>query len=291
MKPLVSVIIPAFNRANILKNAIESVQAQTHTQWEAIVVDDGSKDNTCDVVSGMAQDDGRIRLVRHEENRKAQAARNTGIRAAKGEWIAFLDSDDEYLPDSIEKRLETALKENVHIVHSDCFIIKPGKEKELYGIRPLAGNVYREMLEKEGPVFPALFVSKKVLEEIGLLDEKIKAYQEWDTTIRLAKNNAFGFYPEPTFIYDYRCEDAMSRDSVQNGKGYEQIVHKHFIEIWKYLGMKGLAFHYDKAAKWYKEGKDFWNTWRCKIFATLCKCLSFKMISDKLKVMALKKAY
>lgn len=287
---MVSIIIPAYNRANKIATALRSIQSQTYPNWEAIVVDDGSSDKTCDVVLEMAGNDERIRLVRHQQNRKAQAARNTGIRAAKGEWIAFLDSDDEYLPESIQDRLTLAEKEQVPVVHSECYILKPGEEKQLYKIRPLSGNIYKKVLEKEGPVFPALLVKKEALEQIGLLDEKIRAYQEWDTAIRLAKNNQFAFCPKPTFIYDYRCDDSMSRDSILNGKGYLQIFHKHYWEIWKNLGIKGLAYHYDRIAKWYAQGNDLKRSKRYKLLAAICKCLSFKMIFTKLNSLTLKRA-
>lgn len=282
MGPLVSVIIPAYNRAGKISAALQSVQAQTYSNWEAIVVDDCSTDDTCAVVSRMAQSDPRIRLLKHSQNRKAQAARNTGIRSAKGEWIAFLDSDDEYLPDSIQGRLTVAEKEKAQVIHSECYILKPGEEKQLYKLRPLSGNIYKAVLEKEGPVFPALLVKKEALEQIGLLDENIKAYQEWDTAIRLAKNNRFAFCPKPTFIYDYRCDDSMSRDSVLNGNGYKQIFHKHYWEIWRNLGMKGLAYHYDRIAKWYEKGGDHKNAGRYKLSGAICKCLSPKMILTKM---------
>ena len=291
LKPQISVIIPAYNRAKTIRNALESLRAQTYSNWEAIVVDDGSTDNTCEIVSEIARNDQRIRLLRHEQNRKAQAARNTGIRAAKGAWITFLDSDDEYLPNSIEDRLTLAEKEQVPVVHSECYILKPGQEKQPYKIRPLSGNIYKEVLEKEGPVFPALLVKKEALEDIGLLDEKIKSYQEWDTAIRLAKNNRFAFCPKPTFIYDYRCDDSMSRDSILNGKGYEQIFRKHYFEIWMNLGMKGLSYHYDRIAKWYAQGNDLKNAKHYKLLAAICKYLSVKMIFAKLNSLMPKKAW
>lgn len=290
MNPLVSIVIPAYNRANKISAALRSVQAQTYPNWEAIVVDDGSTDKTCDVVLEMAGHDERIRLVRHQQNRKAQAARNTGIRSAKGKWIAFLDSDDEYLPESIQDRLTLAEREHAPVVHSECYILKPGKERQLYKIRPLSGNIYKEVLEKEGPMFQALFVKKEALEQIGLLDEKIRAYQEWDTAIRLAKNNKFAFCPDATFIYDYRCEDSMSRNSTLNARGYEQIFKKHFFAIWRHLGMRGLAYHFKKAANWYKDGTDSGNAMRCSFFAGICKCLSFDIIRTKLRLMILGKA-
>ncbi len=283
MKPLVSVIIPAYNRANKISTALRSVQAQTYPHWEAIVVDDGSTDKTCDVVLEMAGRDERIHLVRHQENRKAQAARNTGIRSAKGEWVAFLDSDDEYLPDSLQRRLEVADKEQVQVVHSECFIIKPGEDKKLYGIRPLSGQIYKEVLKKEGPVFPSFLIKKSALEQIGLLDEQIVAYQEWDTSIRLAKLFPFGFYQKPTFIYDYRPADAMSRNHLQNAQGYLQNFNKHFLEIWKHTGASGLAYHYEKIGDWYKKGADERNARRYARCARSWKMVSPTIILRKTK--------
>ena len=80
------------------------------------------------------------------------------------------------------------------------------------------------------------FWSKKALERIGYLDEAVVAYQEWDTAIRLAQYCHFGFEPKPTFIYDYSCQDSISRNSIQAGRGYEYIVHKHIKDILRYLG-------------------------------------------------------
>src|SRR5262245_38190413 len=104
-RPLISVVIPVYNRARIIARALKSVQEQTHQNWEAIVVDDGSTDDTVEIVTDLAQLDNRIRVIRQDKNRGAQAARNVGIRAARGEWVAFLDSDDLYLPNSLEVRL------------------------------------------------------------------------------------------------------------------------------------------------------------------------------------------
>ena len=102
--PKVSVVIPTHDRAHLVGRAIRSVLAQTFQDFEIIVVDDCSVDNTKEVVQSLA--DSRIRYLRHEINRGGSAARNTGIGAARGEWIAFLDSDDEWLPKKLEKQLE-----------------------------------------------------------------------------------------------------------------------------------------------------------------------------------------
>lgn len=104
-RPLVSVIIPCYNRSKIVGRAIRSVFDQSMTDWELVIVDDASTDSEelRNVISNL--DDSRVRLVRHETNRFAAAARNTGVREARGAFIAFLDSDDEWLPEKLEKQL------------------------------------------------------------------------------------------------------------------------------------------------------------------------------------------
>jgi glycosyltransferase involved in cell wall biosynthesis len=96
--PKVSIILPTFNRADTIVRAIKSAQAQTFQDWELIVVDDGSTDNTAALIDGM---DRRLTLIR-QENRGFTEARNTGIRSAGGNYLAFLDSDDEFLPHHLE---------------------------------------------------------------------------------------------------------------------------------------------------------------------------------------------
>ena len=169
-QPLVSVVIPTYNRANKIVKAIKSVQDQTFENWEIIVVDDGSQDKTCEVIEQILNKDQRIRLIRHQKNKGAQAARNIGIKAAKGEWIAFLDSDDQWLPESLELRLKVARKENVPVVYSQAYIIYPGPEKKIYGVRALSGSVHKQLLLGEGPMFQSLLVKKYALEQIGYLD-------------------------------------------------------------------------------------------------------------------------
>lgn len=105
MCDLVSIVTPTYNCGNYIQAAIASVQAQTYTNWEMIIADDCSTDNTKEIVDNAALKDGRIRYIRLEENGGAAAARNAAIRAAKGRYIAFLDSDDVWKPDKLEKQL------------------------------------------------------------------------------------------------------------------------------------------------------------------------------------------
>jgi glycosyltransferase involved in cell wall biosynthesis len=248
---LVSVVIPAHNRGLTIERAVQSVVAQTHQDLEVIVVDDASTDHTRETVAGLAQRDRRISLVTHSVNQGAQTARNTGIRNSHGSWIAFLDSDDYWIPESIDLRLALAKQENVSVVHSDCLVSSGNETKEM-GVRPLAGDVWRDLLDAPSPLFPALLVRKTSLEAISLLDERIVAFQEWDTSIRLAAHYSFGFLNKPTFIYDCRGEDTISKDVLRNADGYGQVVKKHRRDILHLLGRPSLIKHYKKLVNYYR---------------------------------------
>ncbi len=268
MQSLVSIVVPAFNRDFIVGRALESLLAQTYSNWEALIVNDGSTDDTRDVVKEYQKRDARLILLEHERQSGAQAARNTGVRHARGEWIAFLDSDDQWLPDSLETRLSAAGKSPV--VHSECYLLDDTGERRLFRVPPLRGQVYRSLLCRPGPVFPALLVSRAALGRLGPLDERLVAYQEWDTAIRLARYCPFEFVDKPTFIYDCRHANTISKNALSEARGYEQIVTKHRWAMLRYTGPKALAGHYRQAALFYHRANEDKRANRCALRAALC---------------------
>jgi glycosyltransferase involved in cell wall biosynthesis len=249
---LVSVVIPTYKRDRVIERVIRSVLKQTHQNFEILVVDDGSKDDTESVVASLSEEDPRIRYFCHDTNRGAQAARNTGARKARGKWIAFLDSDDYFTPNSLEARLLVAQSESVKVVHSKCLILTEDESMTTYGTPELNGYIYRELLTQYGPLFSGILIAKEALENVGYLDEQIISYQDWDTVIRLAKHYPFGFVAEPTFIYDCRGSDTISQDLVREAEGYRQVFNKHFFEIVKHLGPRIVAHHYRHIANRYQ---------------------------------------
>jgi glycosyltransferase involved in cell wall biosynthesis len=255
--PKVSVIIPVFNRAKTIESALESLIGQTYPNWEAIAVDDGSTDDSADRINRMCALDGRIRLIKHAKNLGAQAARNTGIREARGEWIAFLDSDDRYLPESIELRMNRARNENHLVVHSECLVIDHGESSPRpYGMPPMSGDIFDQLLVMQGPLFQTMLVRREALERIGGLDESIIAFQEWDTCIRLAEHFEFGFEPRPTFVYDCRNSDTISKNPGKDADGYRQVINKHGVSVIKKCGRRALANHrYIIARKYLRIGR------------------------------------
>ena len=118
MSELVSVIMPSYNTANFIAESIRSVIAQTYPNWELIIVDDCSRDETDAVVAPFLADN-RIRYLKNEKNGGAAVSRNRALREAKGKWVAFLDSDDLWLPEKLEKQIEFMEKNNYHFSYTN----------------------------------------------------------------------------------------------------------------------------------------------------------------------------
>ncbi len=257
----VSVVVPAFNRAWTVARALRSILLQNPPPLEVVVVDDASADGTRDVVRDCALRDARVLLVSHAERKGAQAARNTGIGCVSGEWVAFLDSDDEWLPGSLSARLSAAARDGADVVYSECLALRraagvPAK----FGVPAMSGRIYEELLRTPAPMFQSLLVRRSALARIGPLDETILSYQEWDTAIRLALDSRFAFVPEPTFVYHCHGADTISGDKLREARGYEQVFTKHRADILRLLGRGALAQHYENAALLYRkagQGRDF----------------------------------
>jgi glycosyltransferase involved in cell wall biosynthesis len=204
--PLISVVIPMHNRKNTIGYCLDSVLNQSYKNLEIILVDDCSTDDTVDFVRNNYADE-RICVIQLTKNNGAQHARNAGIKKAKGEWIAFLDSDDEWLSQKIKQQVEILEKNTFNqylTIHSNAILfnhiknIKHETKLEISGGKK--EDIHKEFLKKGSILFPAILTSKKALEQINYLDEKIPSYQEWDTAIRLSKICDFIFMKEPTFI-------------------------------------------------------------------------------------------
>ena len=239
-----SIIIPIYNRAKTLTRCIESILSQTYREFELILVDDHSTDDSFSVVEEYAKKDSRIVCLKQSENKTgAQAARNTGIKAAKYNWIMFNDSDDTWRKDKIEKELDVLKKHNFNkdiVIYSNCNIINVNtKEKKYWALPHISeNNSYSDLLSTSGPMFQSLLCSKKHLEEISYLDENVPSYQEWDTSIRLAENGFFIHIEEPLFDYYVGANDAISKSVSKDFIGRCNIYNKFKSEIIKYNGIK-----------------------------------------------------
>lgn len=249
----VSVVIPSYNREKTIKRCIDSAAFQTYVPFEIIVVDDGSDDATVEIVRSLMALDGRyacLNIIR-QNHKGAQAARNIGILNAKGEYIAFLDSDDEWMPEYLETQIFylNRMKRDA-VLYSDCVTYdERSKKKKVWRLPGTSGDMYKFLLLHQAPMFPALFVKKDALIQIGLLDEDVAAYQEWETSIRLAKNNMFVHINKPLFLYHFHDGDTISKSQRKALKGYSYIIKKHRNEILKETGVKGMLTHYKRLAE------------------------------------------
>jgi len=188
--PKVSVIIPCYNGARWLSEAIESVLAQTYTDYEIIVVDDGSTDNSADVVRSYP--DNRLRYY-YQENRGLPAALNSGIELSRGNYIAFIDVDDLWLPDKLEKQLR--VMENLPhggLVYSSCYVIDEiGNVIGLHRAPLLRRDMVAKKLFIEGNFIlkPTVLVDVRWLRKVGLFDEEMLYCEDHDMWIRLAMSS------------------------------------------------------------------------------------------------------
>ena len=243
-KPSIAVIIPTYNRANTIVASVQSVLSQTYLVNEIIIIDDNSTDDT---LKKLDQFNDYITILQTENHSGAQAARNIGIKAAQSEWIAFLDSDDEWLPNKLEKQISVlkATDYNVMtVVHGDCYKKYINSDiKTHWQLDNINGvNVYKQLLSKSGTLFPSILTSKKALDKIGYLDEDLPSYHEWDTAIRLAKNCRFIHIKEPLFIYNIH-RNTISKNSDVSVDGYQYIINKFKDDIKELCGNAVYANH------------------------------------------------
>lgn len=195
--PLVSVIIPTYNRPEQLRRAISSVLAQTYQNFEIIIVDDASSVDVAMITGEF--NDKRITYIRHEKNKGASAARNSGLRAAQGQFINFLDDDDEILPSKFAKQI--AIFQNsssaTGVVYCGfCYALEETEETVYQRIPSISGNVFLELLKSNFLVMQAPLIKKVAIEQVGFLDETLPGCQDWDLWLRLSQHFEFSVVPE-----------------------------------------------------------------------------------------------
>lgn len=185
----VSVIIPTFNRCTPLKNAIESVFAQTFQNFEIIVVNDGSTDQTSKYLSTL--EESRFRYFEFETNRGGNYARNEGIKHANGAYIAFLDDDDYWEPTKLEEQIHLIQEHNVDLCYTGFNLYTHNKKFIKYVFnRPRYESLYKSIMDDNffGGT-SSILVKKKLVEEAGCFDHNLPALQDYDLFIRLIKKD------------------------------------------------------------------------------------------------------
>ena len=190
----VSVIIPTYNRAHLLPRCLDSVSSQELKPLEIIVVDDGSTDSTRDLVR---RDYPGIKLI-SQENKGVSAARNAGIGAAAGDWLAFLDSDDAWLPGKLDRQVQAVRKDpDIGIVHTDEIWIRNGVRVNPHlKHRKYGGSIFKYCLPLCVISPSSVMIHRRVFDRVGLFDETLPVCEDYDLWLRICARMPVAFVNE-----------------------------------------------------------------------------------------------
>lgn len=214
-KPTVSVVIPTYDRGHVIRRALHSVLNQTYRNLEVIVVDDGSTDDTETIVKSFG--DARVRYIRHEVKQGAAVARNTGIRLASSEFIAFQDSDDEWLCEKLEKQMVIFQRagDEVGVVYTGFVRLEDNRASYWpQRIIKKSGHILESLLHRNFVTTQAVVVRRECFAKAGLFDEQLPRFQDWELFIRIAEHYAFVCIDEPLLIAFHSATSITADDSL-----------------------------------------------------------------------------
>ncbi|TCC93953.1 glycosyltransferase family 2 protein [Pedobacter frigiditerrae] len=210
MKPLVSIITPCYNSADFIVETINSVISQTYENWEMIIVDDNSSDNSRELVEELIKENHKIQLISLKENGRVSNARNVGLAAAKGKYIAFLDSDDIWLKDKLSLQVSIMEEKSLVLTFGAYKRIDEAGEIISITIIPPTTVNYKQLLGHNVIIFSSSMVLKSALDGIVL---KNVGHEDWVFWLDLMKKNIIGYGIKEELIY-YR----IRKGSVSSNK-------------------------------------------------------------------------
>lgn len=227
MSTLFSIIIPCYNQAHYLPDCIDSLLVQSHIHWEALVVNDGSTDNTSEVVRLYASKDGRIKLI-EKENGGLSSARNTGMQNATGSHLLFLDSDDFLYEECLSEITKAShLVDYKTVLQYGYTYITENKETVLHTVLP----------SNEKEFIPAIFssvlgpchticISKLLCDSIGFFDESLKSLEDWDFWLRTAKVGGTKKTIDKPLVYYRYVRNSMSRNAIVMYESFKKVAQR-----------------------------------------------------------------
>ncbi len=245
---LISIILPTFNHAKFLKKAIESVINQSYINWELIIIDNNSTDETFDIVNSYS--DRRIRYSKIQNNGVIAASRNYGISLSNGTWIAFLDSDDWWTDNKLSRSVKYINKGKFDLIYHDLFLVYKTNQKSYQRLaksRNLSSPVFEDLLLNGNAILnSSVIVRKDLLEEVGLIScdtDKI-TWEDYDCWLKVSQRTNKFYYIKETLGYYWAAGGNMSNPD-QDLKNAKSIYNKY---------IKG---YYDIIPSWiiFSEGK------------------------------------
>ena len=218
---LISIIIPTYNRSQLLMLTLDSVRHQTYRDWECLVVDDFSTDDTQEKVTALTREDPRFHYLKNEQAKGAQGARNTGFAKAKGDFICFFDSDNIMYAPYLEKKLQAFFqKPHTDVVTSFSHILDENDKVTGTFCWLTEGNIHHDLLTGKSYVDTnSALIRRSAIKEVAPWDVTCPSYQELDFHLNLSKSSRYSFVPEFLTGYYRRSTDTISSDSPRELKG------------------------------------------------------------------------
>ncbi|PTX10668.1 glycosyltransferase involved in cell wall biosynthesis [Pontibacter mucosus] len=233
MEELVSIVMPTHNRESMLTRAVESVLNQTYSNWELLIVDDASNDNTQQVVEDFISKDARIKYYKLERNQGACVARNKGITESNGDYITFLDSDDEYMADKVTLQVncfKSSGVENLGVVSCGRIDFRDGIKYNEW-VPNLKGNILQDLLLKNriGAGTPFLMIKRSVIKDHSIqFDPNMPAGQDWDFLTQVCQYTNFDVVSKPLVKVHHHSGERVynpERAVLAFGRQYEKYRH------------------------------------------------------------------
>lgn len=228
--PEVSVILPTYNRAHLVRRAIKSVLDQTFRDFELIIVNDNSSDNTDDVIKKI--NDTRIKIIQNSINLGPAGSRNIGIRNAQGTFISFIDSDDEWYPEKLRLQLETFARSDTKtgMVYCKSCLVKDGKTKPYLPYRSIKnkeGNILPDILRQSFIDTPAVLIRSSVFNTVDVFDEELKILEDYELFIRVASSYNIKLTNEILLKSHYTKGGVNDKSLDEHAKALEYIYRKN----------------------------------------------------------------
>jgi glycosyltransferase involved in cell wall biosynthesis len=248
--PLVTIVIPTYNRRELLQKAIASILSQTYTNWELFIVDDGSVDDTKTLVTSIK--DTRIHLIDLGHNGNIAGLRNTGAAAGSGEWIAFLDSDDEWINNKLEKQLQLLLQEKKQWSYGGYELMNEASQTipEKYGtFRPISGWITAQLLTCEAAVnIGSLMIHRNLFNKTGGFNSESKLLYREDYELALRLSLLAEALAAPDLLVRIREHTNRSTNTIDDGDERTAFVYQFFLnskpgDEYERIARRRMAYH------------------------------------------------
>ena len=282
--PKISIIIPTYNSSLFIKRTIQSVINQTYTDWELLIIDDQSTDNTVELINEYVKQDKRIKLLKTAQNSGGPATpKNIGIENAVGKYVAFLDHDDEWLPEKLEKQLkvfETSNNNKLGLV--SCFInIRNNndgkiisKQRGLY-----KKNALNMLLQYNFLITSSCIMTKReIFKKIGLFDNKFKVSDDWDMWLRILKSDYELDYTPECLVNYFVHEQNLSSNREKEIEEFKRLFNKNNNGLYRMEDSWFLSYYYFKNKQYKLSRKYYLQNILSKKLSFLIKIKAFAYI-------------